>query len=643
MRKFSILLVVAFCAAGSLESNVAVKLERVQCVSPGQEVVIGILFENPLSALEMGGFDFFFRYDSALSFQTAEMGQLLVDCQWEYFTYNLSGSNSLRLITIADINNGPFHPTCFGDTSGVLVNVTFLVLPGQVSDGDSLSIRWWWYDCGDNSISSVGGDTLFVSGDVYEYVGDSAIVITWDTTFPTPFGAPSDCLAGNGVMRAIDYYNGGVSVVEADTYAPVAICPGDISVANEPGQCGAVAVFNAEVSDNCPGATVNCMPAPGTFFTVGTTTVSCIAVDAFGNTDTCQFNVTVNDTVQPTINCPGDVTVDNNPGQCWATVVFSPTADDNCPGVSVTTNPLSGSMFFIGTTQVEAIATDVGGNADTCTFDVTVNETEAPVASCPADMIVGNDPGLCGAVVNFDISATDNCPLVTVEAMPPSGTLFSVGTMPVEVVASDANGNVDSCWFIVVVNDTTRPIALCPADIEVFNDSGEYSAVVSFEVSASDNCSEVFVSVNPSSGSLFPIGSTAVEVIAVDTVGNTDTCSFSVTVILNDPDGDGLPNWADNCPGDYNPDQTDTDGDGIGDACCCLGIRGNVDGDPQDVINIGDLTYLVKYLFGNGGVPPCPDEANIDDDAGGAVNIADLTNLVLYLFGGGPEPVPCPE
>lgn len=34
-----------------------------------------------------------------------------------------------------------------------------------------------------------------------------------------------------------------------------------------------------------------------------------------------------------------------------------------------------------------------------------------------------------------------------------------------------------------------------------------------------------------------------------------------------DGDGDGVPDGADNCPGTANGDQTDTDGDGIGDAC----------------------------------------------------------------------------
>ncbi len=73
---------------------------------------------------------------------------------------------------------------------------------------------------------------------------------------------------------------------------------------------------------------------------------------------------------------------------------------------------------------------------------------------------------------------------------------------------------------------------------------------------------------------------------------------------------------------------------------CCIGIRGNVDGDPNDLVNIADLTYLVDYLFRGGPAPPCFEEGDVNGD--GDINVADLTYLVDYLFRGGPAPSPCP-
>lgn len=75
---------------------------------------------------------------------------------------------------------------------------------------------------------------------------------------------------------------------------------------------------------------------------------------------------------------------------------------------------------------------------------------------------------------------------------------------------------------------------------------------------------------------------------------------------------------------------------------CCIGIRGNVDYDPLDQVNVADQTYLVDFLFRGGPPPPCTEEGNVDGDAGENVNVADLTYLTDYLFRGGPPPPPCP-
>jgi hypothetical protein len=46
-----------------------------------------------------------------------------------------------------------------------------------------------------------------------------------------------------------------------------------------------------------------------------------------------------------------------------------------------------------------------------------------------------------------------------------------------------------------------------------------------------------------------------------------ESCGSGTTCTNDDCDYDGIKNSKDNCPATYNPAQTDTDNDGIGDAC----------------------------------------------------------------------------
>ena len=315
-----------------------------------------------------------------------------------------------------------------------------------------------------------------------------------------------------------------------DNTPPIIVCPADITVSNDPGQCSAVVTYSATASDDCSAASISCSPPSGSVFPVGTTTVTCIATDESGNADTCTFNITVNDTEAPVATCPADITISNDPGQCSAVVTFSGSVTDNCAGASISCSPASGSVFPVGTTTVTCIATDPAGNADTCTFIVTVNETEAPVITCPTDITVSNDPGQCTAVVTYSVSATDNCSETSISCNPPSGSTFPVGTTTVTCIATDVSDNADTCTFDITVNDTEAPVATCPADITVGNDPGQCSAVVTFSGSVTDNCAGASISCSPASGSVFPVGTTTATCIATDESGNADTCSFNITV-----------------------------------------------------------------------------------------------------------------
>jgi len=78
-----------------------------------------------------------------------------------------------------------------------------------------------------------------------------------------------------------------------------------------------------------------------------------------------------------------------------------------------------------------------------------------------------------------------------------------------------------------------------------------------------------------------------------------------------------------------------------GGGTCCMGtIRGNVDYDLGDAIDISDLVYLVDYMFTGGPPPPCFEEADMNGDL--SLDISDLVWLVDYMFTGGPPPVACP-
>jgi hypothetical protein len=83
----------------------------------------------------------------------------------------------------------------------------------------------------------------------------------------------------------------------------------------------------------------------------------------------------------------------------------------------------------------------------------------------------------------------------------------------------------------------------------------------------------------------------------------------------------------------------------MAESCCDAdGLSGNVDGDSNALIDIGDLTALISYLYIPPNPPPaCMDEGNLDGDVDGLVDIGDLTALISYLYIP-PNPLPalCP-
>jgi HYR domain/PKD domain len=329
-----------------------------------------------------------------------------------------------------------------------------------------------------------------------------------------------------------------------DTQPPTVTCPSNITAPAASGQCSApVSYTTPSASDNCPGATVACVPASGSTFPKGTTTVTCTATDASSNSATCSFAVTVTDAQPPTVTCPSNITTQTAANQCSAVVSYTtPTANDNCPGATVACVPPSGSTFPKGTTTVTCTATDASSNTATCTFTVTVNDNQPPTVTCPSNITTPAPSGQCSAAVSYTTpTASDNCPGATVACVPLSGSTFPKGTTTVTCTATDSSSNTSSCNFTVTVVDTQPPIISCPANITVAgNILGSCSANVSpGTANATDNCpGVVVVGVRSDSQALnapYPQGMTTITWTATDTSNNTASCQQTVTVTNPSP------------------------------------------------------------------------------------------------------------
>jgi len=111
-----------------------------------------------------------------------------------------------------------------------------------------------------------------------------------------------------------------------------------------------------------------------------------------------------------------------------------------------------------------------------------------------------------------------------------------------------------------------------------------------------------------------------------------DNCPGLYNPDQADNDGDAIGNSCDNCPDKYNPDQNDQDQDEIGDACDYICGDANNDG----TVNILDIIFLIDNVYKSGADPYYPASADVNFD--GLRNILDIVYLINKIYKGGPEP-----
>ncbi len=145
------------------------------------------------------------------------------------------------------------------------------------------------------------------------------------------------------------------------------------------------------------------------------------------------------------------------------------------------------------TTTYKVVATIAGCSSVDLTDQpvVTVDVINPTISSCPDNITVNVDAGLCSANVSWTApTANDNCTIQSFTSNYSPGASFATGATTVIYTATDTNGNTATCSFTVTVNDNINPvISSCPANttVSTLNDLPA-AATTALAIGATDNC-----------------------------------------------------------------------------------------------------------------------------------------------------------
>ena len=346
-------------------------------------------------------------------------------------------------------------------------------------------------DAGGSANLGCGADTTG-----FAHMGDILISTNSCTqVYERTYGLP-------GMMG--DMFECSYLITVTDDEAPMITCPVAININAALDQCTANVDLNILVTDNCGSVTLTNDFTTETSgdFPVGTTTVTFTATDDCDNVATCMLDITVVDAQAPYITCPDGAVAMCDPSMvpvyntytAFLNADASSDIDDNC-AIDTTTFAYEGEMelTIFGMTIINRTYSieDSVGNASSCVQTIIVMDSTNPFVTCPDDVTVDADAGLCTAMVTGLIATTgDNCLVDTIYNSrtgdgPDASDVYPVGETLVTFTVEDEEGNSSQCSFTVTVVDNILPVLTCPADLALaecgVDDNDAYTSFLAFQ------------------------------------------------------------------------------------------------------------------------------------------------------------------
>lgn len=424
------------------------------------------------------------------------------------YQWSVAGANNQTLavtvadnysVTVTDNNN------CSAEDA---INIDFGLLPQAVTL-ESLGLGPFCPGTSfDINIENSENGVLYELFDGNTIAGGSALGNGGILSIPTdaiPTSTTFNIVASFDGMCA-DTLSASVFANIGDVEAPIIDCRTDTIIRIEDGNCDPVLNIAAPVtsSDNCAiesilysfsGATNLASPltgihdASGETLNVGVTMITYTVIDSAGNSNTCDFTVEVIDLTNPlvgeeamdlTVECDG--AGNSNAFNDWLLNHGGATAFDACSPLSWSTVPanptLSDGCGETGSVEVTFVATDTSGNAVSSTAIFTIEDTQAPSFTVPADITIGANDDWTDLSITGDVTdEADNCDGGVSDQGPRVATYTDVistddcaDVISRTWVLSDECGNMESA-IQTIQQDFAAPsaslsgaVAICPGE-----------------------------------------------------------------------------------------------------------------------------------------------------------------------------------
>ncbi len=517
----------------------------------------------------------------------------------------ISGHVTVQTITLtADDGNGNTNDTTFDI---ILVDVTLPALTVVADRNENLDA-----DC-NFTIPDYTGLTTVTDNCGAATVTQSPVigtVISGHATVQTITLTADD---GNGNANSTTF-----DVTLVDVTSPIAVAQ---NMMVQLDAFGAASITPAEINngstDTCGIADISLDITTFSCDDVGDNTVTLTVTDVNGNSDSVTAIVTVEDQVNPTVLTQNLTAELDSDGLVTITAAqIDNLSTDNCAIATYVVDKTNFDCSNLGLNTVTLTVTDVNGNSDSATAEVTVVDQIAPIAIAVSPFTVQLDEigsALYMTAEDIDGGSTDNCAIASMTIDKDMFTCDDLGENTVTLTVTDTSGNSHTATTTITVEDTVDPIVVTQDLTITMDETGEARVTAAEFIDESfDNCSISTISIDRTDFDCVDLGDYIVTLTVTDSSDNTTIEEAILTITGTDTDGDLM---ADPCdPDDDNdgvPDSNDffsktvspslvpaeaftPNGDGINDSWMIPGINNY----PNSIVKVynrwGHEVYATK-------------------------------------------------